>query len=126
MGQTPSKKNSHHIRRSGRKAWISPKPEYQQWENNAVLQLQAQKNQRKPYVDYPLKGRLNLSCVIYRRHQYQPDLSNLIQSVEDALERAGIIENDKYIESLDGSRRVLGCTFGNERAEIELSVKEES
>lgn len=35
-----------------------------------------------------------------------PDLSNLIQLPEDALQKAGIIENDTNILSLDGSRRI--------------------
>jgi Holliday junction resolvase RusA-like endonuclease len=33
------------------------------------------------------------------------DLSNLIQGPEDALQKAGIILNDKLIESYDGTRR---------------------
>ena len=34
------------------------------------------------------------------------DISNLYQSVEDALQKAQIIKNDSLIESHDGSRRV--------------------
>lgn len=36
------------------------------------------------------------------------DLSNLYQGPEDCLQKAGIIVDDKQIESHDGSRRVLG------------------
>jgi hypothetical protein len=36
------------------------------------------------------------------------DLSNLYQSVEDALQQAKIIENDRLIIGHDGSRRICG------------------
>lgn len=40
-----------------------------------------------------------------------PDLSNLVQGPEDALEGSGIIENDTLIHSLDGSRRLPGDCY---------------
>lgn len=42
------------------------------------------------------------------RRKTLPDLSNLIQIVEDSLQKSGIIENDNLITSLDGSRRLPG------------------
>lgn len=36
------------------------------------------------------------------------DLSNLIELPQDALQSAGIIENDRFIQSLDGTRKVPG------------------
>jgi Holliday junction resolvase RusA-like endonuclease len=46
-----------------------------------------------------------------------PDLSNLYQLVEDCLESAGVIEDDRLIESHDGSRRMSGP---KNHVEIEL------
>ena len=43
----------------------------------------------------------------YRRKTI-PDLSNLVQAPEDALQQAGIIKDDGQIVSLDGSRRLPG------------------
>ncbi len=39
-----------------------------------------------------------------------PDLSNLVQLPEDVLQKAGIIQNDSQIMSLDGSRRLPGSS----------------
>lgn len=118
-GQAPSKKNTHESKWSykHKRFVIAPAKKYMYWENAAVLQL---KSQKKNGVDYPVTGKLHVKIMIYRRHNYKPDLSNLIQSVEDALEKAGIIENDNQIESLDGSRRILGVSEGVQRAEIEI------
>ena len=44
------------------------------------------------------------------RRRNLPDLSNLIELPQDCLQRAGIIDNDTQIVSLDGSRRVPGVT----------------
>jgi len=47
-----------------------------------------------------------------------PDLSNLYQLGEDALEKSGILENDRLISGHDGSRRFHDKE--NPRTEIEL------
>lgn len=39
-----------------------------------------------------------------------PDLSNLYQMPEDALEKAKIIDNDTLIDSHDGSRRLMSAS----------------
>ena len=61
-------------------------------------------------------------CVfmIYRFGKIQVDLSNLYQSLEDALEKAQVIKKDFQVSSHDGSRRILGVPKGSERAEIEI------
>ena len=53
----------------------------------------------------------------WRRTEAVADLSNLLQGPEDALIKAGVIKDDKLIESYDGSRRVTG-----ERHALELYV----
>jgi hypothetical protein len=44
-----------------------------------------------------------------------PDASNLYQAPEDILEAAGVIEDDRQVESHDGSRRVCMCDTCDER-----------
>lgn len=46
------------------------------------------------------------------------DLSNLIQGPEDALTNAGVIKDDKLIESYDGSCRV----YGSPKKAIEIVI----
>lgn len=56
---------------------------------------------------------INLQCVFHYKKTKSgkptkrvADLSNLLQGPEDALQKAGIILNDKLIESFDGTRRI--------------------
>jgi len=44
-----------------------------------------------------------------------PDASNLYQAPEDALQAAGVLEDDRLVESHDGSRRVCMCDTCDER-----------
>jgi Holliday junction resolvase RusA-like endonuclease len=48
-----------------------------------------------------------------------PDLMGLLQATCDILERAGIIENDRNVVSLDGSE-IVGVDRENPRAEIRI------
>lgn len=73
---------------------------------------------------FPLKGLLQVKLLFHypdtlvRKRKTMPDLmkqcekvidlSNLIQGVEDCLQSAGVIKDDKQIESYDGSRRIYG------------------
>ena len=52
-----------------------------------------------------------------------PDMSNLYQIVEDCLQKAGVIYNDHFIASHDGSRR---CSGNETKLIIELQDCDES
>jgi len=123
-GQCPSKKNTYGIRRFGRgraTIGIGASVEYEKWEKNAALELKIQQVEGNVPM---LRGPTWLSakiCWKWSGRGGRPDLSNLIQSVEDALQRAGVIENDFQIESVDGSRRIF-ITTGEPR--VELFVQE--
>lgn len=78
----------------------------------------------------PISQYVSLKCLFYfpkevffnkkgERSKRVPDTSNLYQIVEDALEEAGVIENDRLIEDHNGSRRLVGDEF---RLEVELSL----
>ena len=116
-GQCPAKKSSHIIRKKGSKLWIAPDDEYQAWELDAAKQLMIQKSELGliEALDYPL----DIRFLIYRSGTGRADLTNLIQSCEDALEKGGVISNDFLIESTDHSRRIP-VPEGEERIEIEI------
>lgn len=123
-GQCPAKKSSHIIRKKGSRSWIAPDDEYQAWELDAAKQLMIQKSELGliEALNYPLHVRF----LIYRSGTGRADLTNLIQSCEDALEKGAVILNDYLIESTDGSRRIP-VPEGEERIEIEiLPFKEEN
>lgn len=126
-GRTPSKKTSQRIGRlrgSG-KIRLFPNPKYSEWEGRAITELKVQKiEQEIETIDYPV----NLMAGIYRlpRPGERVDLINLLQSVADVLERAGIIKNDSLIAYLNGSRILPADCPEDERAEIYISDKPET
>ena len=120
LGQTPSKKNTHMIRRHKGKTWISPNKAYQEWEEIAALQL---RNQAMQYEIREITKPVHCKFLIYRATKIKADRLNLYQSVEDALEKAGVIEDDFQIVSHDGSRVMYGVKAEYARAEIYLEVR---
>lgn len=116
-GQCPAKKSSHVIRRKGSRSWIAPDDEYQAWELDAAKQLMCQKVELG--MMEALTHPVHVKFLIYRSGVGRADLTNLIQSCEDALEKGAVILNDYLIESTDGSRRIP-VPVGEERIEIEI------
>ena len=63
-------------------------------------------------------------CRFWMKTARFPDLVNLLQCSSDIIEKAGVIKNDKYIESYDGSR-IMGKDATNPRVEIEVWIMRE-
>lgn len=99
LGEPPVKKNGMQIVRRGKKPFLLPSKAYRSWKDGAVLQLKAQ------HRDDPIEGELQATFTFYVGARRKPDLSNLYEAPQDAMEDAGIISNDYFIVSHDGSRR---------------------
>jgi Holliday junction resolvase RusA-like endonuclease len=84
------------------------------WEKTAVLQLRAQWAGRAP-----MGGPLHVRALVYRETKVG-DALNYWQAVADALERAGVIVNDRLIVSWDGSR----CLKDAARPRVEITISE--
>ena len=110
-GSIRSKKNSKRIFSRGKFKTVLPSTAYCKWEKEARASLF--------YVDpYPYKNPISVNAQIYYSGQ-QPDLSGCLESIGDCLE--GIIwENDKQIESWDGSR--LHHDLKNPRTELVIRI----
>jgi len=119
-GQTPTKKTGQEIRcnRAKTKIWIAPSKEYQKWEADAAKQLMCQRVAME--YEFPVTCQIQVKFTIYRHGFREPDLSNLIQSCEDALQKGGIIKNDSLIRGVDGSRQYPGTVESQARVEIEI------
>jgi len=117
--QTPAKKSRTRVGVSKLgKPYTYKDPEYEKWESDVSTALSVQRLESEyPCVDYECWARI----LIYRQYNRIADLSNLIQSVEDALQRAGCIENDRLIRSLDGSRVYHGVNGTEARFEVTLA-----
>ena len=78
----------------------------------------------------PITGPVNLAIVSFgpwkRASDNIPDASNLYQMPEDCLEAAGVIANDRQVESHDGSRRVCMCDACFERSLYKSGPKKDA
>lgn len=117
--QPKSKKSAHRagVSKNG-KPFLYLSTEQKKWESDVSTALSVQRLESEyPCVDYECWARI----LIYRQYNRLADLSNLIQSIEDALQRAGCIENDRLIRSLDGSRVYYGVNGTEARFEVTLA-----
>lgn len=96
LGRVFSKKNSKQIFRTKGRTFVISSKAYQKFQADALTQLYtAKKNMPSPYsVDYTflLKGKMST------------DLDNLIASVNDILQLAGIIDDDKNITHIKAAK----------------------
>lgn len=84
-------------------------------EEEAYYQLREQWGNR-PRITY----RVSIAFLFWLPTQQDADLSNLIELPQDALQAAGILQNDLLVASLDGTRKFLGCGKKNARTEIHI------
>ena len=87
------------------------------WEELAIVQLKQQmrRDRGKTFSDFPP---FNLRALVYREKN-TGDIGNYLAAVCDALERAGVVENDRLIGGFDGSRLLVDRKAP--RVEIELT-----
>jgi Holliday junction resolvase RusA-like endonuclease len=76
----------------------------------------------------PVQGNLVFTARIYLKANkdgdlsgIRGDLSNYVKALEDGLQQAGIIPNDKQIIRYGEGTGIYPCREGEERAEVEIS-----
>lgn len=88
-GQTRSKKNSKRIIGRGKRKWIASSLIFSKWEKAALTELE--KMQVKPWEgNYPLL----LKFFFFRENKRQFDFSNMVEGVQDVLQKKKIILQD--------------------------------
>lgn len=118
-GQPPSKKTSPRFITSKRgRTILLPNKEYVEWEPRAIWAVKVAKMEAG--IE-PLVGRLHVWCLFYRTGRGRIDLTNMMQSAHDVLTMGEFIKDDSLIESVDGSRKVLGVPANEARTEIFVS-----
>lgn len=122
LGKPITKKNSLRVLRGKNgKPFVAQSKAHGSWEQTALLQLQAGWQRWRRAWDGghgPIDVPINMRAVVYRDRDVG-DLLNFLAAVSDALEGAGVVVNDKFIQALDGSR--LALDRKNPRVEIELT-----
>ena len=117
-GRPITKKNSQRIvtnRKTGRPMVIQSE-QYVRYETECLWRL-------KQYRGPKFKCDVEVRALFHMPSKQRPDLCNLMQSIADILEKAGIIENDRNIASWDGTR--LMVDRDEPRVDIEIRKWEE-
>jgi Holliday junction resolvase RusA-like endonuclease len=91
---------------------ILPSKAYREWEQ--LVLGQAKKQAGKVCIDYPVNARL----IVYRERAIG-DAVGYYQAVADVLEKAGVLKDDRWIVSWDGSRLLKDAD--RPRVEVELT-----
>jgi Holliday junction resolvase RusA-like endonuclease len=112
LGPPRTKKNHGRLVRAGGKLRLLPSAAHEVWAHSAVRQLRAQRQDR------PLDSPVAVAAVFFRERNVG-DLVNYMQALADALEKAGVITNDRLIVSWDGSRLAKDA----QRPRVELVVE---
>ena len=117
--QTGAKKNMKRtgVSKNG-KPYMYTDPRYAKWEKDVSSQLFTQKT-ANGFEEWDRECWAKI--VIYRHGKREADLAGVIESVQDALERARCITNDGLIKSLDGSRIYHGVPKEEARFEVTLA-----
>jgi len=109
-----TKKNSQRIfRGKNGRPFVVPSQRYKNYEHDAGYFL---KPLKEP-IDYPVE----LSCKFFRATRHRVDLSNLLEAIQDILVKYKILSDDnhKVIQSVDGSRVIVGDS--TPRTEIKIT-----
>lgn len=91
IGETPSKKNSKIITRSGK---IIPSKQHSKWHTDALVQLYAQLSRigfREP-IERPVDVYINF----YHENMIRRDSDNQASSIMDLLQDAGVLLDDRW------------------------------
>jgi len=120
-----TKKNHTRRIKRGRRVFSVQSEAHEAWAGPAVLQLrfQAARARAMERLMDTLKAVLpdepvNMRAIVYRDRRVG-DLLNYLAAVSDVLEQAGVVDNDRLIVTVDGSR--LRVDKRRPRVEIELT-----
>ena len=97
LGPPRTKKNHGRLVRAGGRLRLLPSAAHEAWARSAIRQLRTQL--RQPAIDVPVAV-----AATFFRDRNVGDLVNYMQALSDALEKAGVITNDRLIVSWDRSR----------------------
>jgi len=102
-GRVIAKKNSRQIGYRGGRMVNFPSKRYEEFKETALWQLKRIKDKLKPPYD--------VRYIFYIKGKMDADLDNLIASINDILQEAGIIENDRLIHEMEAKKVMGGKDF---------------
>ena len=121
LGAPRTKKNSLRIAKNKRtgKSFPMQSAAHNDWSKSAVSQLRDQFQAAGKFFSRQFDIPVAVRATIYRERA-TGDLLNYLAAISDALEHAGVVENDRLCVSWDGSRMAKDAV--NPRVEIEIEA----
>jgi Holliday junction resolvase RusA-like endonuclease len=121
-GPPRTKKNSGRIVQASGRPRMLPSKAFEEWNKQAQIYLMLEKSRcRDSWVGFmPYMDPVNCRALFFVDRWPAGDAVGYYQALADALEDAGIVENDRLISSWDGSRVILDKE--NPRIEVELRL----
>lgn len=117
-----SKKNNRPIffNRKTKRPFLGKSKKYKEFETQAIALFKKQKEELK--IDTPITKTVKTKYLFYYSGAQKADLCNLITTLNDIIQDAGIIENDKQIKSIEGAE--IFANSGVDRCEVFLIVED--
>lgn len=113
-GRPATKKNSSRIAMIHNKPRLLPSKAYLNYRKSALEQLQSY------HLLHSYNGPISMCCLYYMENwAHWPDLVGLLQATSDILQDAGIISDDMYIATYEGSK-IVG--IDNEAPRVEITI----
>lgn len=105
------KKNSKRFFFRGKKPVIIPSKAYERFKNFAIAEIMGQR--------YTVKftGQVHISYTFYIKGKMDADIDNLIASINDVLQDASVLEDDRLVTSIE-AKKIMGCR----NFETEISI----
>jgi len=120
-GDTIAKKNSQRIVRLGKFPSIRPSAAYDKWDKAARQHLQTLRV--LPVTKYPVR----LHLFFFRSTRRKFDLSNMIEGVQDVLQKMEILEDDSMahvVPVIEKREEGYGWALDRENPRVEIEILE--
>lgn len=98
LSKLPVPKSNRYIRRKG--GGVFKPPRVVNWEVRAIWEL------REQYKGEPIDYEVSVDIVLILPNKRKRDIDNMLKSLWDVMERAGIIKNDNLIYEVRTVKRI--------------------
>ncbi|MEZ0361746.1 MAG: RusA family crossover junction endodeoxyribonuclease [Hydrogenobacter sp.] len=99
LSKIPVPKSNRYVRKKGGKVFKPPR--VKNWEVRAMWEISQQ------YRGKPLEGRLSMDVLLVLPNNRKRDIDNMLKSLWDILEKAGVIKNDNQIYEIRTVKKVV-------------------
>ncbi len=98
LSQVPVPKSNRYIRTKGGRVFKPPR--VRNWEVRALWEL------RQQYSGKPIDHKISVDITLILPNNRKRDIDNMLKSLWDVLEKAGVIENDNLIYEVRTIKRI--------------------